>query len=76
MDINTTRKVTMETIDRRSGEKLYIYPDYSKIRPSTTIGEMFGADGCLTIRIEGLSKKSAIVGYDTPEGFATSRAEE
>jgi len=63
----------MLTLTRRSGESIIIYPDYSKVRPSTTIGELFGEDGYISISVGNLDSSKAKINIDAMEEFTIVR---
>ena len=65
----------MLILSRRLGEQLYIYPDYSKLDPNTTIGELFGSDGRLTITVTQVTGHSVKIGIDAPVEFTVLREE-
>ncbi len=65
----------MLILNRRAGEGLYIYPDYSKVSPSVTLGELFGDNAHIIISLEQLKGKNAKVGIEAPEQFAILRSE-
>ncbi len=65
----------MLTLTRRCGESIYIYPDYSKVRPSTTIGELFGEDGHIAITVDKPSHNKVKLQIDAMNEFAIMRAE-
>lgn len=65
----------MLTLTRRSGESIIIYPDYSKVSPSTTIGELFGEDGFISIFVGDVSNNKAKVSIDAMNEFAIVREE-
>ncbi len=62
-------------LNRYPSEQIYIYPDYSKVSPSTTVGEIFGGDGHIAVSIIELSGKKAKLGIDSPGQFAIMRSE-
>lgn len=65
----------MRSLIRKSGEGIYIYPDYSKISPSTTIGDLFGENGHISISINHVDDMSATVNIEAQDQFSVSRTE-
>ncbi|PCJ47680.1 MAG: hypothetical protein COA74_11130 [Gammaproteobacteria bacterium] len=65
----------MLTLTRRSGESIYIYPDYSKVSPSTTIGELFGEDGHILITVGTTTHNKTKINIDAMSEFAIMRTE-
>lgn len=70
-----TRRSPMLTLTRRSGESIYIYPDYSKVSPSTTIGELFGESGYISITVDDANYNKAKIKIEAMNEFAIMRAE-
>ena len=65
----------MLALTRRSGESIQIYPDYSKASPDTTIGELFGADGCITITVNKAEENKVSIGIDAIDELSIMRSE-
>ena len=65
----------MLTLTRRSGETIYIYPDYSKVSPNATIGELFGEDGHIAISVVDASNNKAKLSIDAMREFSIMRDE-
>ncbi len=65
----------MLTLTRRSGESIIIYPDYSKVSPSTAIGELFGENGCISISITETSSNKAKININAFDEFTIIREE-
>ena len=65
----------MLILSRRSGERILLYPDYSKLSPDITIGELFGADGCITISVTEIVRGTAKIGIDAIKEISVVRQE-
>ena len=65
----------MLKLTRRSGESIYIYPDYSKISPQTTLAELFGEDGHIAITVDSASRNKVKLAIDVINEFAIMRGE-
>ncbi len=65
----------MLTLTRRSGESIYIYPDYSKVSPKTPIGELFGEDGCITVSVNKAERNKVKLGVEAMGEMAVIRSE-
>ena len=65
----------MLTLTRRSGESILIYPDYSKVSPNTTIGELFGEDGHIAITVVSADRNKAKLSIDAMNELSIMRSE-
>ncbi len=65
----------MLTLTRRPGKSIYIYPDYSKVSPNTTIGELFGEDGNIAISVVDASHNKTKLSIDAVREFSIMRDE-
>ncbi len=65
----------MLKLTRRPGDSIIIYPDYSKVSPKTSVGDLFGEDGCITISIDQASYNKTKITIDAMNEFAIMRSE-
>ncbi len=63
----------MLTLTRRSGESIYIYPDYSKVSPNTPIDDLFGEDGCITISVNKVEYNKVKLGIEAMDEMAINK---
>ena len=62
----------MLTLTRHSGESIYYA---TKVKPSTTIDELFGEDGHIAICIDNAEHNKVKLSIDAKREFAIARSE-
>ncbi len=65
----------MLILTRKSNETIYIYPNYQKISPNTTIGELFGENGHISITIDHASHNKVKLSIEAMEELSIIRSE-